>query len=168
MADALHRQTDAEARHETEAARLDRNYAELLQELRVAETGVQILFAFMLSIAFQQRFATIDSFQRAVYVITLACCTISIAFLVTPVAFHRLVFRKGLKDELVEVTSLCAIVGTSFLLLSVLSGVLLILDYVVGRTFAVTSTALAAGLFGALWIALPLWRRAHLEDDPDR
>ncbi|MGX7677781.1 DUF6328 family protein [Jatrophihabitans sp. DSM 45814] len=153
-----------DGRNETNAARLDRNYAELLQELRVSETGVQILFAFMLSIAFQQRFQSIDTFQRTIYVLTLILSTLAIALLIAPVAFHRLVFRQGLKEELVLTASRLAIAGTSFLLLSVLSGVLLILDYVVGRAFAITTTALLAIVFLLLWVALPLWYRDRAGD----
>jgi hypothetical protein len=149
----------SDGRNESEADRLDRNYGELLQELRVAETGVQILFAFMLSIAFQQRFQTLDDLQRTIYVITLLFCTLSIALLVAPVAFHRLVFRQGLKDELVKITNRLALAGTSFLLLAVLSGVLLIFDYVVGRGFAAVVTGVLAVLFIGLWVALPLSRR---------
>ncbi|MEO6502046.1 MAG: DUF6328 family protein [Jatrophihabitantaceae bacterium] len=148
----------AKNRDESEADRLDRNYNELLQDLRVAETGVQILFAFMLSIAFQERFQTLDDVQRAIYVITLLFCTLSIALLVAPVAFHRLVFRQGLKDELVKITNKLAMAGTTFLLLAVLSGVLLIFDHVVGRTFSVVTTSLAV-VFISLWLVLPLWRR---------
>jgi hypothetical protein len=148
----------SDGRDESEADRLDRNYGELLQELRVAETGVQILFAFMLSIAFQQRFQTLDDLQRTIYVITLLFCTLAIALLVAPVAFHRLVFRHGLKDELVKITNRLALAGTSFLLLAVLSGVLLILDYVVGRAFAAVVTAVLAVLFVSLWVVLPLSR----------
>jgi hypothetical protein len=150
-----------DGRDESEASRLDRNYGELLQELRVAETGVQILFAFMLSIAFQQRFQTLDDFQRTVYVITLLFCTLSIAVLVAPVAFHRLVFRKGLKEELVKITSKLALAGTSLLLLAVLSGVLLIFDYVVGRGFAAVVTGLLAVVFLGLWLVLPLSQRKN-------
>ena len=157
MADA--KGAGAAGRDESEADRLDRNYNELLQELRVAETGVQILFAFMLSIAFQQRFQTLDDLQRTVYVITLLFCTVAIGLLVAPVAFHRLVFRHGLKDELVRITNTLALAGTSFLLLAVLSGVLLILDYVVGRTFAAVVTGVLAVLFVSLWLVLPLSRR---------
>jgi hypothetical protein len=151
--------TGSDGRDESEADRLDRNYSELLQELRVAETGVQILFAFMLSIAFQQRFQTLDDFQLTVYVITLLFCTVSIALLVAPVAFHRLVFRQGLKDELVRITNRLALAGTSFLLLAVLSGVLLIFDYVVGRGFAAVVSTVLAVLFISLWVLLPLSRR---------
>lgn len=157
----------ADGRDESEADRLDRNYSELLQELRVAETGVQILFAFMLSIAFQQRFQTLDHVQKTIYVITLLFCTVAIALLVAPVAFHRLVFRQGLKDELVRITNALALGGTTFLLLAVLSGVLLILDYVVGRTFAAVATGILAVFFVSLWLVLPLWRRRVEDRRPD-
>jgi preprotein translocase subunit SecG len=158
MAAKLGHSTEAD-RNETEADRLDRNYGELLQELRVAETGVQILFAFMLSIAFQQRFQTLDTVQRTIYVTTLVFCTLSIALLVAPVAYHRLVFRQGMKAELVATANKLALAGTSCLLLAVLGGVLLIFDYVVGRAFAIVATGLLALVFLTLWLVLPLWRR---------
>jgi preprotein translocase subunit SecG len=102
--------------------------------------------------------------QRTIYVITLLFCTVSIALLVAPVAFHRLVFRQGLKDELVRITNTLALAGTSFLLLAVLSGVLLILDYVVGRGFAAVVTGVLAVLFVGLWLVLPLSRRRTEEN----
>jgi len=146
-------------RQEDEAQRLDRNYLELLQELRVAETGVQILFAFLLSIAFQQRFAGIDAFERNVYVATLLCAAVSTAMLIAPVAFHRLIFRKRRKDELVDATSRLALGGMAFLLLAIIGAVLLILDYVLGRGQAIGFTAVLAAVFGWFWIALPLRHR---------
>jgi Family of unknown function (DUF6328) len=121
----------------------------------------------MLSIAFQQRFQTLDDFQLTIYVVTLLFCTLSIALLVAPVAFHRLVFRQGLKDQLVRITNRLALAGTSFLLLAVLSGVLLILDYVVGRGFAAVVTTLLAVVFLSLWLVLPLSRRRSF-DHPAR
>mgnify|MGYP003693665643 CR=1 FL=1 len=102
MNDELFRRTYS--RNESEADRLDRNYAEMLQELRVAQTGVQILFAFLLSIAFQQRFNDIDAFQLTVYVITLLCAAVSALLLIAPVPAHRVLFRQHRKDELVTFT----------------------------------------------------------------
>lgn len=157
--------TSDDGRDESEADRLDRNYGEMLQELRVAETGVQILFGFMLSVAFQQRFQTLDDVQRTMYVVTLLFCTLSVGLLVAPVAFHRLVFRQGMKDELVSLTNTLALAGISFLLLAVLSGVLLILDYVVGRAFAIAVTVVLAVLFVGLWVVLPLSRRQAEENE---
>jgi len=146
-------------RNESEAERLDRNYSELLQELRVAQMGVQILFAFLLGIAFQQRFATISDFQRDVYIGTLMCAAVSATFFIAPVAMHRAMFRRHLKDELVVLTGRLAVGGLAFLGIAMLGALLLIVDVVVGRTAAVVLTAIAAAVFGYLWCVLPLrWR----------
>lgn len=107
-------------RDESEPNRLDRNYSELLQELRVAETGVQILFAFLLAIAFQQRFSLIDTFQRVVYLVTLASAALAVAALIAPVAIHRALFRRGLKAELVAMTARLAAAGLTFLAVAML------------------------------------------------
>jgi Family of unknown function (DUF6328) len=153
-------------RDDTVAERLDRNYSEILQELRVAETGVQVLFAFLLGIAFQQRFAAVDDFQRAVFVITLIVAAISIALLIAPVAFHRIVFRRRMKDELVKMASLLAIAGTTFLLLAVLGSVLLVCDWVLNRPTAIAITAVLAVGVGTLWFAVPFhYRRGSHYDD---
>ena len=94
----------AVGRDETEAQRLDRNYGELLQELRVAQIGVQILFASLLTVVFTQRFTTISSLQRGAYVLTLLSAACAVALLIGPVAFHRIVFRHSQKDDLVRVS----------------------------------------------------------------
>ncbi|MDT4906886.1 MAG: hypothetical protein QOI69_127, partial [Pseudonocardiales bacterium] len=96
-------------RDESDAARIDRNYSEQLQELRVAQAGVQILFAFLLGIAFQQRFESITDFQRALYIGTLICTAVATALFIAPVAVHRVMFRRHLKDELVEFTGRVAV-----------------------------------------------------------
>jgi len=90
-----------DARSETEDERADRRYAELLQELRVAQTGVQFLFAFLLTLAFTQRFVRITDFQLGLYVGTLVASAVAAALLIGPVPFHRIVFRRGLKPRLV-------------------------------------------------------------------
>ena len=151
-------------RKETEAQRLDRNYAELLQELRIAQTGIQILFAFLLGIAFQQRFTTTDQVQRGIYIAALLCTGTATAFLIAPVALHRLLFRRRRKDEVVTMTNRLAITGLMLLLLSVLFGVLLILDFVLNRTTAIVVSALLAVVFGLLWVALPLHYRLTSKD----
>jgi hypothetical protein len=143
-------------RHETEAERLDRNYSELLQELRVAQAGVQILFAFLLSLAFTQRFAEVSSLQRTVYVITLLLSAGAAALLIAPVAFHRMVFRRRQKDDLVEVSSRLAIGGLIALFLAMVGAVLLILDVVLGNALAGVLTAVVAVWFVLLWFVLPL------------
>lgn len=143
-------------RDENVYTRLDRNYSELLQELRISETGVQVLFGFLLAISFQQRFAEIDEFEQVVFVATLLCCTLSIGLLVAPVAYHRVVFRRGLKDKLVEAASAFVIAGTTFMLLAIIGSVLLILDFAIGRVFGLVIASILMALFLALWIALPV------------
>lgn len=146
-------------RDESDAARLDRNYSEQLQELRVAQAGVQILFAFLLGIAFQQRFASISDFQRDVYVGTLLCAAISTVLFIAPVAVHRVMFRRHLKDELVEFTGGMAVGGLVFLALAMLGALLLIVDLVVGPVAAGIMTGVMALLFGYFWYLLPMrWR----------
>ncbi len=159
-------------RDETEAQRLDRNYGEQLQELRVAQTGVQILFAFLLTIAFQQRFAALSSVQRGLYVGTLVCATVAAALFIAPVAMHRLFFRRRLKDELVTFTGRMAALGLVFLALTMLGSVLLIVDLVSGAVAAWIVTALLACLFAVVWYLLPYRLRAQggelRRPDPDR
>ena len=156
-------------RDESEYTRLDRNYAELLQELRISETGVQVLFGFLLAISFQQRFAEVDAFEKVVFVTTLLCCALSIGLLVAPVAYHRVVYRRGLKDKLVAATSGFVIAGTTFMLLAIIGSVLLILDFVIGRTFGLIVGGILMALFLSLWVALPLTavRRARRTDQTD-
>src|SRR5688572_10173985 len=87
---------------ETDSERLDRNFGDLLQELRVLQAGVQILFAFLLTLPFAARFATIDSFERIVYVVALLAAAGAAAMIIAPVAYHRVLFRRGRKPELVR------------------------------------------------------------------
>ena len=155
-------------RNESEAERLDRNYGELLQELRVAQTGVQILFAFLLTIAFQQRFDEIDTFQRVVYVITLLCAAVSALLLIAPVAAHRVLFRRHLKDELVSFTGHVAIGGLVFLISAMLGAVLLVVDWVAGLPLALVSVAGLAVTGVWFWAIAPArWisRNPPVEDE---
>ena len=154
------------SRDETDAERLDRNYAELLQELRVAQTGVQILFAFLLTIAFQQRFASLSTFQRDVYLGTLIAAAVAAVLLIAPVAAHRLLFRQGLKDELVAYTGRLAAAGLVFLTLAILGSVLLIVDVVVGAPAAAVVTAAMALLVLLVWYVLPERSRTRHQKQP--
>jgi len=150
----------AEYRHlETTAERLDRNYNELLQELRVAQAGVQILFAFLLTLAFSQRFVQTSSFQRGTYVVTLLFAAGAAALLISPVAFHRIVFRRRQKDELVDSSNRLALGGLAMLLVAMVGAVLLILDLVLGGVVAAVLTAVVAAWFVGFWVVLPLARR---------
>lgn len=148
-------------REETDGERLDRNYGELLQELRVAQTGVQILFAFLLTIAFQQRFPTLSSAQRALYVTTLVLAAVSAVLFIAPVSIHRIFFRQHLKDELVSFTSRTAAAGLVFLALAMLGSVLLIVDVVSGALAAWLVTAGLAVLFATLWYLVPIRLRSR-------
>ena len=155
------------SRDESEAQRLDRNYGELLQELRVAQTGVQILFAFLLTIAFQQRFGAITTFQRGVYVVTLVAAAIAAVLLIAPVAAHRMLFGLRLKDELVTFTGRLASAGLAFLVIAILGAVLLIIDVVLNAVAAGIVTAVIAALVLWLWYVLPARARRsgpHRED----
>ena len=141
---------------ESEAERLDRNYNELLQELRVSQTGVQILFAFLLSIAFQNRFSDIESYQRGIYVVTLVAAACAAIMLIAPVAVHRMLFRRHQKHELVVITSRFAAIGLAFLGTAILCAVLFVLDVVVNLTVAIVLTAVLAALLVGMWWLVPV------------
>ena len=98
-------------RDETEAERLDRNWSSLLQELRVTQTGVQLLTGFLLTLPFQQRFTVLDGTMRIVYLITVACSIGSTVLLVAPVGMHRVLFRRHRLDAIVSISHGCAIAG---------------------------------------------------------
>jgi hypothetical protein len=153
-----------DGRQESEAERLDRNYGELLQELRVTQTGVQILFAFLLTLAFTQRFGQITSFQRATYVVTLLFAAGAAALFIAPVALHRLIFRNRQKGRLVFTTHRLALGGLGFLLAALVGAVLLILDVTLGRVPALWLTGLVAAWFLLLWLVLPLATRGRDQD----
>src|SRR3954454_13943625 len=146
-------------RDETEEERLDRNLGELLQELRVALPGVQVLFAFLLAVPFQQEFTKISEFEKKMYFATLLLTTISAALLIAPTAYHRLTFRYQQKHRLVFIANRCAIAGLIFLALAMSCAVLLITDVLFGTATTVVTVAFVLSLFLVLWVALPLRRR---------
>ncbi len=147
------------SRNEDREEQADRRYQELLQELRVAQTGVQFLFAFLLTLAFTQRFSAITSFQKSLYVSTLIATAVASALLIGPVPFHRIVFRRGLKPRLVIGSDLMARGGLAALLLAINGAVLLILDVVVGGVLAWTLAALCFLWFVVVWYVVPLLTR---------
>jgi hypothetical protein len=157
-------------REESEDARLDRNLGELLQELRVALPGVQVLFAFLLAVPFQQNFTRITSFQEKVYFATLLCTAISAALLISPTAYHRLTFHLQQKKELVFVSNRLAIAGLGFLALAMTGAIMLITDVLFGSLATVVFSTAAAAMFVLLWGLLPLRRRLSLapEEPPRR
>ncbi|MBA3308481.1 MAG: hypothetical protein H0U28_00255 [Nocardioidaceae bacterium] len=153
--------TTSYERDETMSARLDRNYNELLQELRVMQAGIQILFGFLLSLAFQSRFTAVSDFQRDVYVVTLVSATLATGFLVAPVPFHRLVFGRRMKDDLIRAATRYVAAGLVFLFTSISGATLLVLDFLLSRGVAVATTSVIGVVFVVLWVAIPMRARAQ-------
>ena len=154
---------DEPRRDETEDEKSDRRYDELLQELRVAQTGVQFLFAFLLTLAFTQRFEQITDFQHRLYVVTLMATAIASALLIGPVPMHRILFRRGLKPRLVTGADLMARGGLALLLLAINGAVLLILDVVLTGPLPFVLSGLATAWFVLVWYVLPMTARERGE-----
>ena len=154
---------------ETEKQRWQRNFADLLQELRVAQTGVQILFAFLLTLPFSNGFPNTTQFQKDVYVVSLLAAAAATALIISPVAFHRALFRQGRKPELVHFAHRMATGGLGFMLIAMVSAVLLITDFVLPRPIAFVLSGLTALWFLTFWAGLPLMRRhwGETRDDDD-
>jgi Family of unknown function (DUF6328) len=149
-------------RDETEEERLDRNLGELLQELRVALPGVQVLFAFLLAVPFAQGWEHITGFQKGAYFGTLICTAISAVMLISPTAYHRLTFRYQQKRKLVFYSNRFSIIGLTFLALAMTGAIMLITDFLFGSTATIVTTAATVLVFGLFWFALPLQRRFSL------
>jgi len=143
-------------RSETEAERIDRSWNELLQELRVSQTGVQILSGFLLTLPFQQRFTQLSPFFRAVFLTAFVLATLATVLLVAPVSSHRVLFHKHEKDVLVETADRLAKAGLTALALTVPAVVLLIFGVVVGAAAGLVASGLVLMLFVVCWLVLPL------------
>jgi len=157
--------TGPSERDESPSERADRNLNELLGELRVALPGVQVLFAFLLIVPFNQRFADVNAFQEKVYFGVLLCSTLAAALLIAPSMHHRIEFRQGDKDHIVKVANKLTIAGLTLLAVAMTGVIVLITDFV----FESVMTAVAAGAvaltFAWLWYAMPLLRLRELERD---
>jgi len=140
---------------EEESERLNRNFGELLQELRVAQTGTQILLAFLLTIAFSTRFANLSDWSIHIYTAAVCLAAIAMALLVAPVATHRMVFRRQLKEELVLVSHWMTVSGLVFLFFAVVASVLLVLQVAMGDTVGAWLAAAIATIFVCAWGVLP-------------
>ncbi|MEV6694321.1 DUF6328 family protein [Micromonospora sp. NPDC051196] len=152
---------------ETEKQRWQRNFADLLQELRVAQTGVQILFAFLLTLPFSNGFDDTTPFQRDVYIVALLAAAGATAMIISPVAFHRALFRQGRKPELVRFAHRMASGGLALMLIAMVSSVLLITDFVLARPIAFLLSAVTGLWFLTFWLILPFSRRNWGDDDID-
>lgn len=144
---------------ESKKERVDRELIELLNELRVALPGVQVLFAFLLAVPFSQGFVQTTSFQKDLYFGVLAATAISTVLLIAPSAWHRLQFRQKNKEDILLFSNTLSIVGLFWLAVAMTGTVMLIADYVFSPTLTVISGILSAAAFGAFWAALPMARR---------
>jgi O-antigen/teichoic acid export membrane protein len=150
---------------ETEAQRNNRNLNDLLQELRVAGLGVQMLFGFLLAIPFTVRFSALTTGERDLYRTSLVCAALSTALLVGPVAYHRWVFRRHVKGKLLRIANVEALVGLGTVAIAVCTAVWLVL-MVVGLTWFVgLLAALTTCSFIALWFVLPIADRIAVQSD---
>ncbi|MER5178448.1 DUF6328 family protein [Streptomyces sp. NPDC002896] len=138
-------------RHETSFERADRNFSELLQELRVTQTGVQILFAFLLTLAFTPRFPSLDTLQRVTYVTTLLLAVLAAALFTAPAALHRSLFQQHAKPQIVRWSSDLARAGMAVLALALTGSVLLVVDVTLGRVGGFLAGA------GTLLVCVGLW-----------
>jgi len=154
---------DDQRRTEEEQERLDRRLSELLQEMRVAMPGVQVLFGFLLAVPFQQGFQSITSSQRMIYFCTLLASAVATAFLIAPTAFHRLMWQQHKKPEIIRLGNRQFIAGLVALALAMIGAVALVTDVLFkGSTLVVTVVAVGL-LFAWLWFGLGLVRRFQAE-----
>jgi Family of unknown function (DUF6328) len=141
-----------DGRPESDLQRWDRNFSELLQELRVAQTGVQILFGFLLTVPFSTRFTRATStLQVVVYAVTFVACAVAAALLIAPVSRHRQMFRQGRKAELVLYGDRLAQAGLLALMVTVTGAVFLVMDVLAGLAAACPVSAAVAGVYYMLW-----------------
>ena len=140
-------------------SRLDRELIELLNELRVALPGVQVLFAFLLVVPFQQGFTRVTELQKWVYFFSFLCAAVSSALLIAPSAYHRIRWRQHDKAQMLETSNRLAIAGTVFLALGMSATVFLITDILFASTVAALVTGATSLVFGWFWYGLPLMRR---------
>jgi hypothetical protein len=157
-------QWDREERGETEIERLDRNWNSLLQELRVVQTGVQLLTGFLLTLPFQQRFDILSEPLRMVYLATVGCSVTATVLLITPVAMHRMLFRRHLLQVLVSAAHRCALAGLATLGFALSGVTIIVFAAVAGRTAGLAAGACALALFTVFWLILPVTLRGARMD----
>lgn len=141
---------------ETAKQRLDRNFNELLQELRVTQTGVQILLGFLLAMVFSSRFDQVDGWELSLYAVAVALTTLSMGLLVAPVAIHRILFRRGMKPHLVRLTHVLTFLGLIALMLAVSAAVTLALVVALGVSAGITIGLVTLVVLALIWYGLPI------------
>jgi hypothetical protein len=152
-----------DTRDETPDERDDRRLIELLQELRVAGLGVQVLFGVLLSLPFTSKFAEVDGAQQLLYEVLLVLAAVATALLLGPVAYHRLVFRRHQKGRLIRAANVMAIGGLATVALAISGAVLLVTSVVEDGAPVVIISAFTFALFAGLWFVLPLVHRGQRE-----
>jgi hypothetical protein len=150
---------------ESRDQQLARNVSELLQELRVAQAGVQFLFGFLLAVAFTEHYARASGFEQVVHLIAVVFATASVALLTAPAAWHRLLFRQGQRPHILRVANGLMVAGLVCLAVAMTATVLLLFKVVAGTVIAVVFAVLVAVMFGVLWFVLPLRTRVNGNDD---
>ncbi|HWH27107.1 MAG TPA: DUF6328 family protein [Pseudolysinimonas sp.] len=160
-----------DGRDETEAQRLARNWAELLSELRVTQTGSQILTGFLLTIPFQQRFTDLTDGQRVIYLTLVCCAALATLTALAPVSLHRVLFRQGAKPQIVRITNVLLAFTLLFVALTLSGTTLLIFSVVAGLAAGIIASTVSAVLCVTAWLALPAFARsrrllATLGEDP--
>lgn len=167
--DARHQKPDpdeaGDGRNETPIERLDRNWGELLQELRVVQTGVQLLTGFLLTLPFQQKFSTLSDNERYIYLAAVSASIVATGLLQAPVSVHRALFRQHRKDETVLLAHRLAIVGLGFLSLAVIGVTTLIFDVLAGSAVGTAAGIVVAVMLVVLWLLLPLGTRRRSRKD---
>jgi hypothetical protein len=156
--------------NEDRKERVDRELIELLNEVRVALPGVQVLFAFLLIVPFQQRFAEVTDIARLVYFAGLAASAIAVAFLIAPASYHRINLRRGVdeKERMLLTSSRLTLIGTMFIAVGITCSVFVVADILFGDTAALVAAAATAALIVALWYVLPFAaRRGSGPDEGD-
>jgi len=150
-------------RDETEAQRIDRNFTELLGELRIALPGVQVLFAFLLTVPFAQGFTSLTRFERDLYLVVLLLTALASALLIAPTAYHRMLFRKGYKPDILFFANRAAMAGLGVLALAMTGAILLVSHLIFGQAASI-AVACASGLvFAWLWYLYPWLRGRHID-----
>lgn len=152
---------------ETEHERITRNWNELLQELRVSQTGVQILFAFLLGVAFTRPFERATDVQRGLYFTSLLATAFAVALLIAPVAHHRILFRRRSRAELVALTNRFAIGGLASTAVAVVAAVALVADFVLHAPWGALIPAVTGAWFVYWWVVSPVWRRTRQREPSD-
>jgi Family of unknown function (DUF6328) len=157
---------DTASRSETETERLDRNWLSLLQELRVVQTGVQLLTGFLLTLPFQQRFGVLDTIMRVIYLITVGSSVCATVLLEAPVAIHRLLFRRHRIQTLVSAADRLAYAGLLLMGVALTGVTVIIFGTVAGATAGTIAGVCAVTAQVIFWVAFPLWERREAPPPP--